>query len=152
MYLAIASDHFGYPLKVVLVEHLKGKSLEFEDLGVFSENEVVDYPDVALKLCLGIQAGKYRYGILICGTGIGMALVANKIPGIYAACAHDIYSAERAKKSNNSNVLTLGRHIVGPELAKMLVDAWLSSEFQGGRSLPKVEKIREIEKKFMKEA
>lgn len=152
MYLAIASDHFGYPLKVVLVEHLKGKSLEFEDLGVSSEEEVVDYPDMALKLCLGIKSGKYQYGILVCGTGIGMALAANKIPGIYAACAHDIYSAERAKKSNNSNVLTLGRHIVGPELAKMLVDAWLESDFQGGRSLPKVEKIREIEKKFMKEA
>lgn len=151
MYLAIASDHFGYPLKVVLVEHLRSKSVEFEDLGVFSENEVVDYPDVALKLCLGIREGKYQYGILVCGTGIGMALAANKVPGIYAACAHDIYSAERAKKSNNSNVLTLGRHIVGPELAKMLVDAWLASEFQGGRSLPKVEKIREIEKKFMKE-
>jgi len=151
MYLAIASDHFGYPLKAVLVEHLKNKNVEFEDLGVFSEDEVVDYPDVALKLCLEMRAGKYQYGVLVCGTGIGMALAANKIPGIYAACAHDIYSAERAKKSNNSNVLTLGRHIVGPELAKMLLDAWLGSEFQGGRSLPKVEKIREIEKRFMKE-
>jgi ribose 5-phosphate isomerase B len=119
---------------------------------VFSENEEVLYPDVALKACMGIKEGKYQYGILVCGTGIGMALAANKIPGIYAACAHDIYSAERAKKSNNSNVLTLGRHIVGPELAKKLVDAWLESDFQGGRSLPKVERIREIEKKFLKEA
>ncbi len=152
MYLAVASDHFGYPLKRVIVEYLREKKVEFEDLGVSSEEEVVDYPDVALKVSLGIREGKYQYGILICGTGIGMALAANKVPGIYAACAHDIYSAERAKKSNNSNVLTLGRHIVGPELAKMLVDAWLSSDFQGGRSLPKVEKIREIEKKFMKEA
>jgi len=152
MYLVIASDHFGYPLKQVIVEHLKAKGVEFEDLGVFSESEEVLYPDVALKACTGIKEGKYQYGILVCGTGIGMALAANKIPGIYAACAHDIYSAERAKKSNNSNVLTLGRHIVGPELAKKLVDAWLESDFQGGRSLPKVERIREIEKKFLKEA
>lgn len=152
MFLVIASDHFGYPLKQVIVDYLKEKSIEFEDLGVFSEEEVVDYPDIALQACLGIREGKYQYGILICGTGIGMALTANKIPGIYAACAHDIYSAERAKKSNNTNVLTLGRHIVGPELAKMLVDTWLRSTFQGGRSTPKVEKIRQIEKTYMKEA
>lgn len=152
MYLVIASDHFGYPLKQVIVDYLKEKSIEFEDLGVFSEEEVVDYPDIALRACLGIRGGKYQYGILICGTGIGMALAANKIPGIYAACAHDVYSAERAKKSNNTNVLTLGRHIVGPELAKMLVDTWLRSSFQGGRSAPKVEKIHQIEKTYMKEA
>lgn len=151
VYLVIASDHFGYPLKEAIVDHLREKGVEFDDLGVFSEEEVIDYPDIALRACLGIREGKYEYGILICGTGIGMAMVANKIPGIYAACAHDIYSAERAKKSNNTNVLTLGRHIVGPELAKMLVDAWLRSSFQGGRSAPKVEKIRQIEKNYLKE-
>ncbi len=151
MYLVIASDHFGYPLKQVIADHLKEKNVEFEDIGVFSEEEVVDYPDIALRACLGIREGRYQYGILVCGTGIGMAMAANKIPGIYAACAHDIYSAERAKKSNNANVLTLGRHIVGPELAKMLVDAWLTSSFQGGRSAPKVEKIRQIEKTYLRE-
>ena len=150
LYLVIASDHFGYPLKKVIVEHLKEKNIEFEDRGVNSEDEVVDYPDVAREVGEEISKGKDQYGILICGTGIGMAMAANKIPGVYAACAHDIYSAERAKKSNNSNVLTLGRHIVGPELAKMLVDAWLESEFQGGRSLPKVAKIKEIENKYLK--
>jgi ribose 5-phosphate isomerase B len=152
VYLVIASDHFGYPLKQVIVDHLREKGVEFEDIGVSSEEDIVDYPDVALRACLGIREGRYQYGILICGTGIGMAMAANKIPGIYAACAHDIYSAERAKKSNNANVLTLGRHIVGPELAKMLVDAWLASSFQGGRSTPKVEKIRAIEQRYMKEA
>jgi ribose 5-phosphate isomerase B len=150
MPLFLASDHFGYPLKKVIADHLKEKGVDFEDLGVNSENEVVDYPDVALKACMTIKEGKHQYGILVCGTGIGMAMAANKIPGIYAAPAHDIYSAERAKKSNDSNVMTLGRHVVGPELAKMLVDAWLVSEFGGGRSLPKVQKIREIEKKYMK--
>lgn len=148
--LVLASDHFGFPLKKVIAEYLREENVPFEDLGVFSEEEVVDYPDVALRACLGIREGKYSQGILVCGTGIGMAIAANKIPGIYAACAHDIYSAERARKSNNANVLTLGRHIVGPELAKMLVAAFLRSEFQGGRSAPKVEKIRAIERQYLK--
>lgn len=152
MYLFIASDHFGYPLKASIVDHLKARGVDFEDLGVVSEEKVTNYPDVALEGCLGIKEGKYQYGILVCGTGIGMAMAANKISGIYAASAHDIYSAERAKKSNDSNVLCLGRHIVGPELANMLVDAWLDSEFGGGRSKPKVDRIREIEKRYMKEA
>ncbi|MCX6090644.1 MAG: ribose 5-phosphate isomerase B [Atribacterota bacterium] len=151
MFLFLASDHFGYPLKKVIADHIQEKGIDFTDLGVNSEEEVVDYPDVALQACLGIREGKFQYGILICGTGVGMALAANKVPGIYAACAHDIYSAERAKKSNNSNVLTLGRQVVGPELAKMLVDAWLGSDFSGGRSLPKVQKIREIERRFFRE-
>jgi ribose 5-phosphate isomerase B len=148
--LVLASDHFGFPLKKVIADYLREEGFTFEDLGVFSEDEVVDYPDIALRACLGIREGKYTCGILVCGTGIGMAMVANKIPGIYAACAHDIYSAERAKKSNNANVLTLGRHIVGPELAKMLVRAFLESEFQGGRSAPKVEKIRAIERQYLR--
>uniref|UniRef100_A0A7V3YLI8 Ribose 5-phosphate isomerase B n=1 Tax=Candidatus Caldatribacterium californiense TaxID=1454726 RepID=A0A7V3YLI8_9BACT len=148
--LVLASDHFGFSLKKVIADYLREEGFAFEDLGVFSEDEVVDYPDIALQACLGIREGKYACGILVCGTGIGMAMVANKIPGIYAACAHDIYSAERAKKSNNANVLTLGRHIVGPELAKMLVRAFLESEFQGGRSAPKVEKIRAIERQYLR--
>lgn len=150
MVLVLASDHFGFPLKKVIAEYLQEEGIPFEDLGVFSEDEVVDYPDVALKACLGIREGRYSRGILVCGTGIGMAIAANKVPGIYAACAHDIYSAERARKSNNANVLTLGRHIVGPELAKMLVSAFLRSDFQGGRSLPKVEKIQAIERRYLK--
>ncbi|HSV30423.1 MAG TPA: ribose 5-phosphate isomerase B [Atribacteraceae bacterium] len=150
MYLFIASDHFGYPLKKVLVDHLREKNVEFADLGVTSEEMETNYPDVALAGCRMLREGKYQYGILVCGTGIGMALAANKISGVYAACAHDIYSAERAKKSNNCNVLCLGRHVVGPELAKMLVDAWLASEFGGGRSAPKVQRIKEIEEQFMK--
>ena len=150
MSLFLASDHFGYPLKKVIADHLRERGVDFEDLGVNSEDEVVDYPDVALRACMTIKEGKNQYGILVCGTGIGMAMAANKIPGIYAAPAHDIYSAERAKKSNDSNVMALGRHIVGSELAKMLVDAWLGSDFGGGRSIPKVQKIRDIELKYMK--
>jgi len=150
LYLFIGSDNVGYPLKKIIANYLTDKGIEFDDIGVYSENDETIYPEIALKGCLGIRERKYEYGILICGTGIGMSITANKIPGIMAALCDNIYSAERAKKSNNANVLTFGRHIVGPELAKMLVDAWLKSEFQGKGSTKKVEKIREYEKLFSK--
>jgi len=150
LYLFIGSDNVGYPLKKIIANYLTDKGIEFDDIGVYSENDETIYPEIALKGCLGIRERKYEYGILICGTGIGMSITANKIPGIVAALCDNIYSAERAKKSNNANVLTFGRHIVGPELAKMLVDAWLKSEFQGKGSTKKVEKIREYEKLFSK--
>ncbi|HTU02457.1 MAG TPA: RpiB/LacA/LacB family sugar-phosphate isomerase, partial [Candidatus Sulfotelmatobacter sp.] len=87
-------------------------------------------------------------GILMCGTGIGMAITANKVPGVRAATCHDTYSAERARKSNNAQILTMGARVIGPELAKTIVDAWLASEFEGGGSAPKVEKIMEYDEKF----
>jgi len=148
--LFIGSDNAGYPLKKIITDYLTDKGMRFDDIGVYSENDETIYPEIALKGCLGIRERKYQYGILICGTGIGMSITANKIPGIMAALCDNIYSAERAKKSNNANVLTFGRHIVGPELAKKLVDAWLKSEFQGKGSSKKVEKIREYEKLFLK--
>ena len=150
MYLFIGSDNAGYPLKKIITDYLTDKGIKFDDIGVYSENDETIYPEIALKGCLGIKERKYQYGILICGTGIGMSITANKIPGIMAALCDNIYSAERAKGSNNANVLTLGRHIVGPELAKKLVDAWLKSEFQGKGSTIKIEKIREYEKLFLK--
>ena len=150
MYLFIGSDNVGYSLKKIITDYLTDKGIKFDDIGVYSENDETIYPEIALKGCLGIRERKYQYGILICGTGIGMSITANKIPGIMAALCDNIYSAERAKKSNNANVLTFGRHIVGPELAKKLVDAWLKSEFQGKGSSKKVEKIREYEKLFLK--
>ena len=150
MYLFIGSDNVGYPLKKIITNYLTDKGIEFDDIGVYSESDKTIYPEIALKGCLGIREGKYQYGILICGTGIGMSITSNKIPGIMASLCDNIYSAERAKKSNNANVLTFGRHIVGPELAKKLVDAWLKSEFQGEGSKKKVEKIREYEKLFLK--
>jgi len=150
LYLFIGSDNVGYPLKKIITNYLTDKGIEFDDIGVYSENDETIYPEIALKGCLGIRDGKYQYGILICGTGIGMSITANKIPGIMAALCNNIYSAERAKGSNNANVLTLGRHTVSPELAKKLVDAWLKNEFQGKGSTKKVEKIREYEKLFLK--
>jgi ribose 5-phosphate isomerase B len=150
LYLFIGSDNAGYPLKKIITDYLTDKGIKFDDIGVYSENDGTIYPEIALKGCLGIKERKYQYGILICGTGIGMSITANKIPGIMAALCDNVYSAERAKGSNNANVLTLGRHIVGPELAKKLVDTWLKSEFQGEGSTKKVEKIREYEKLFLK--
>lgn len=150
LHLFIGSDSVGYPLKKTITDYLTNKGIKFDDIGVYSEKDETIYPEIAFKGCLGIKERKYQYGILICGTGIGMSITANKIPGIMAALCDNIYSAERAKGSNNANILTLGRHIVGPELAKKLVDAWLISEFQGEGSTKKVEKIREYEKLFLK--
>jgi ribose 5-phosphate isomerase B len=108
----------------------------------------VDYPDVAERVAFAIRDGHADRGILICGTGIGMAITANKVPGVRAAQAHDVYSAERARKSNNAQILTLGARVIGPESAKTVVHAWLASEFAGGASTRKVDKIDELERRL----
>ena len=147
MRLAIGSDHLGYPLKEILRSHLAQQGCECDDLGAH-DAEPVDYPDVAAALAQDVAEGKYDRGILICGTGIGMAIVANKIPGIRAAQVQDIYSAERAAKSNDAQIITLGALVTGPELAKKLVDAYLTSEFAGGGSTRKVEKIKAVDEHY----
>ncbi|CEP68261.1 Ribose 5-phosphate isomerase B [Moorella glycerini] len=147
MKIIIGADHLGFELKKILKAYLQEKGIEVVDAGTYS-NEPVDYPDIALAVAEKIAAGEYPRGILICGTGIGMAIAANKVPGVRAAQCHDIYSAERARKSNNAQIITLGSLVVGPELAKKLIDVWVESEFQGGRSLPKVEKIDKIDRKY----
>ncbi len=150
MKIIIGSDLNAFALKKIILDHLVSKGVDVFDMGVHNEENAVDYPDVAEELALTIARNEYDRGILICGTGIGMAIVANKVPGVRAACAHDVYSAERARKSNDAQVLTMGSLVVGPELAKSLVDAWLASEFAGGRSAPKVEKIKAIDAKYRK--
>ena len=105
-------------------------------------------PRVIIRECAAVAAGSEERGVLLCGTGIGMSIVANKVPGIRAALCHDAYSAERAVKSNNAQILTMGARVIGPELAKTVVDAWLRSEFEGGGSAPKVLLINEYEKKL----
>jgi ribose 5-phosphate isomerase B len=149
--LAIGADDAGYPLKVVLGALLDELGVAYADVGVDSaappaDDDPVDYPDVAARVALGIRDGRFDRGILVCGTGIGMAIAANKVPGVRAAQAHDVYSAERARKSNDAQVLTLGARVVGPELAKSIVRAWLVSEFAGGGSTRKVEKIDRLER------
>jgi ribose 5-phosphate isomerase B len=149
MKVALGSDHNGFRLKEIIKNHIVSKGVEVFDFGVDDET-AVDYPDIALAVSNKVAAGDVDRAILICGTGIGMAMVANKVPGVRAAQCCDVYSAERARKSNNAQIITLGAQITGAELAKKLVDAWLESEFQGGRSLPKVEKINEIDRRFRK--
>jgi ribose 5-phosphate isomerase B len=149
MKVAIGSDQNGLNLKNIVKEYITFKGIEVVDFGV-NDVEPVDYPDVALLVANKVAAGDFDRAILVCGTGIGMAIVANKVPGVRAAQCYDVYSAERARKSNNAQVMTLGAQITGSELAKKLVDVWLESEFQGGRSLPKVERINEIDKHFHK--
>jgi ribose 5-phosphate isomerase B len=147
MKIAIGCDHLGLPLKEELVKLLEERKIEFKDYGVTSA-EKVDYPDIAESVASAVQRGEFDRGILVCGTGSGMAIAANKVPGIRAAVVHDAYSAERTRKSNNAQVMTMGSLIIGSQLARSLAAIWLESEFQGGESARKVQKIDEIEKKF----
>jgi ribose 5-phosphate isomerase B len=147
--IAIGGDDAAVGLKTAIIQHLRSKDFTVHDYGVFDINDATLYPDVALIVANAVAAGKHERAILLCGTGIGVAITANKVPGIRAAVCHDPYSAERSRKSNDCQIMTLGARIVGDELAKSLVDIWLASNFQGGRSTPKVERIKEIEQSFL---
>jgi ribose 5-phosphate isomerase B len=139
----------GVELKNTLVRHLEEKGYEVTDLGV-NDTSPVDYPDIGVKVAEAVSRGQCERGILVCGTGAGMAITANKVPGIRAVSVNDPYTAERAMASNNAQVITFGQQIVGPAVAKMLTDIWLAAEFQGGRSGPKVAKIDALDAKFRK--
>ena len=145
--IIIGADHFGLPLKQKIGEYLRLLGYEIEDIGV-QEDTPVDYPDIAVTLAEAVAQKRYDRGILICGTGAGMAIAANKVPGVRAVCVQDPFTAERARASNNAQIITFGSQIVGPEVAKKLLDIWLKSEFQGGRSAPKVQKINELDQKY----
>lgn len=147
MRIAIGCDEAGIQLKDTLRDHVASKGYEIVDFGI-NEGEVVLYPDKAKEIAEAVAKGEFDRGIIICGTGIGMAITANKVPGIRASVAHDVFSAERLVKSNNAQIITLGQRVIGPESAKTVIDAWLVSEFQGGGSLPKVERMIEIDKEY----
>ena len=148
MKIAIGCDEAAYQLKVVLIEHLKKKEdIEFKDFGA-DAGEVILYPDVAKAVAEAVAAGEFDRGILVCGTGIGMAITANKVPGIRAAVCHDPFSTERSRKSNNAQIMCMGERVIGVELAKYLVDIWLKCDFAGGGSTPKVNRIDEIESSY----
>jgi ribose 5-phosphate isomerase B len=108
----------------------------------------VDYPDVAEQAAVAVASGEVDRAILVCGTGIGMSITANKVPGVRAALCHDTYSAERARKSNDAQVITMGARVIGPELAKKIVEVWLESDFAGGNSTRKVEKMNAIDDRY----
>lgn len=144
MKIAIDCDQAAIELKRVLLDHLKSKGVEVADLDYLKTHDV-DYPDVAFNLANQIREQRFDRGILLCGTGLGMAMCACKVRGVYAGTCHDVYSAERVRKSNDAQIITMGARVVGPELAKTVIDAWLASEFAGGGSQRKVERMRQLE-------
>ncbi|MCB9959444.1 MAG: ribose 5-phosphate isomerase B [Rhodospirillaceae bacterium] len=148
MSIGIGCDEAAFELKEVVKAHLQALGQEVEDYGVHNTDPVL-YPDIAATVAKAVAAGRHARAVLICGTGIGMSITANKVPGVRAAQAHDTYSAERARKSNDAQILCMGARVVGPELAKSIVTAWLNSEFQGGGSTAKVERIKAYEREFM---
>lgn len=150
MKIAVGCDEAAYQLKQKIMAHLEERGIEYQDFGS-DEGEKVLYPDVAQKVANEVAAGRFERGILICGTGIGMAITANKVPGIRAAVCHDPYSAERSRKSNDAQILCMGARVIGEELARYLVDIWISCDFAGGGSAPKVQRIKEIEKEYCKD-
>lgn len=149
MKLAIGCDHGGYNLKTAILEHLDKKGIEYKDFGCYS-TESCDYPDFAEKVAEAIVNGECERGIIVCGTGIGISIAANKVPGIRAAHCTDTFSAKASRQHNDANILALGERITGVGLALDIVDAYLEAEFEGGRHQRRVDKITEIEKKYSK--
>ena len=149
MKVVLASDHRGYQLKDSLKKFLEERKIEFLDVGTFSADSV-DYPDFALLAAEKVSHGDYDRGILICGSGIGMCIVANKFPGIRAAVCHDISAAEMSRKHNDSNMLGLGADVINEELARKILHVWLETKFEGGRHLRRIQKISDIESRLGK--
>lgn len=145
MKIAIGCDEAAYELKEIIKAHLLEKGVDLTDFGTHDTTPVT-YPDIAFAVAERIAEGEYARAILLCGTGIGMAISANKVAGVRAAQCHDTYSAERASKSNNAQIITIGARVVGPELAKSIVDVWLASEFFGGKSAEKLDRISAYER------
>ncbi len=142
--IAIGSDHGGFELKKYVIEHLKKSGFEVKDFGTYNE-ESIDYPDCAKPVCQSVLDGECERGILICGTGIGISIAANKFKGIRAALCSDPFSAKMSKVHNNANIICLGGRVLGRELAFTIVDAWLGAQFEGGRHTDRINKIHQIE-------
>ena len=148
MKIGFGNDHAAVELKMILLEHLKERGFECVDYGSYSPDQKVDYPDAGLKVAEAIKRGEIDKGVLICGTGIGISLAANKVPGIRAAVCSEPYSARLTVQHNNANIIAMGARVVGPELAKMIVDEFFDAEFEGGRHQMRVDKITAIEEKY----
>ncbi|MBJ6727627.1 ribose 5-phosphate isomerase B [Geomesophilobacter sediminis] len=145
--IVIASDHGGLDLKEAIKGLLAELGLATEDLGT-NNGDSVDYPDFGVKLARQVSEGKAEKGILVCGTGIGMSIVANKFPKIRAALATDVFMATMAKEHNNANILVLGGRVITAELARDMVKAWLDTEFAGGRHQGRLDKIAALEQEL----
>jgi ribose 5-phosphate isomerase B len=145
MKVAVGCDHAGFPLKGTVLDALDKLGLKYEDFGCFSE-ESVDYPDIGAAVARAVASGEYDRGVLVCGSGIGMSMVANKVKGIRAANCENAKSAGLSRLHNDANVLTLGARVVAAELAVEIVKEWFQTEFDGGRHGRRVNKITEIER------
>lgn len=150
MKIAIGCDHAALTLKDEVLGHLTEKGYEVKDFGIYKEGEKCDYPDRAAEVSRYVRDGGAELGILICGTGVGMSVAANKIRGIRACCCSDVFSAKLCRQHNNANILTFGERVVGKGLALELVDAFLSAEFEGGRHARRVDLITAIEEEETK--
>lgn len=142
--IAIGNDHVGFELKEAVIEVLKEHNIEYKDFGAYS-SERANYPVYGQKVALAVASGECERGILLCGTGVGISIAANKVKGIRAVVCSEPYSAKLAKEHNDANILAMGARVVGPELAKMIVENWLTAEFQGGRHAERVALISRIE-------
>lgn len=147
--VAIGADHGGFELKEALKADLNALGFEVQDVGTNSK-EAVDYPDFAHAVAQAISSGNAWRGIMIDGAGIGSCIVANKVPGVRAGMAYDYSSAVNSREHNDTNVLTLGAGLIGVNLAKQIVKTWLTTEFAGGRHTPRLDKIKSVEKKYLK--
>lgn len=144
MKIVIGCDHGGFELKEVLKKHLEEKGFDITDVGCYDTNSV-DYPDIALSACTKVTSGECSWGVLVCGTGIGISIAANKIDGIRCALVSNEYSAEMTKRHNNANMLAFGGRVTGPDLAKNIIDAYIAAEFEGGRHQSRIDKIKGLE-------
>lgn len=147
--VAIGADHGGFELKEALKSDISALGFEVSDVGTNSK-DAVDYPDFAHAVAQAVSAGKAWRGIMIDGAGIGSCIVANKVPGVRAGMAYDVSSANNSREHNDTNVLTLGAGLIGAALAKQIVKVWLTTEFAGGRHLPRVDKIVAVERQYLK--
>ena len=147
--LAIGSDHAAFSFKEEIKTYLNERGIQYKDFGCFSD-ERTDYPIYAEKVANAVVSGECEKGLLFCGTGIGISLAANKVPGIRAAACSDCYTAAMSRQHNNANVLAIGARVVGIDLAKMIIDTWLKAEFEGGRHAERVSLISKIEAKHAK--
>ena len=140
-HIAIGADDAAFDFRNKILDYLSSQNIAFTDYSSDKKPDNKLYPDVAHGVAMAIKEGKHERGILICGTGIGMSIVANKVPGIRAAQCHDPFSAERARKSNDAQIISFGARVIGVELAKTILQTWLDSEYEGGNSAPKVDRI-----------
>ena len=144
MHIALGCDHRGIALKQFVVDLLPKLGHSYEDMGAYS-TDAVDYPDIARKIATGVAKGNFDRGILICSTGIGMCMSANKVKGIRAALCHDVFTATRARLHNDANVLCMGAEVVSQDMAKDIVTAFLNTQFEGGRHIKRLEKMQALE-------